>query len=341
VLLEARAQAGGRIASPPGGQGPARFDLGPTWFWPDLQPGLDALVHALGLERLEPSAAGDMVLERSPREAPLRVHGLAESTPSVRLAGGMGALVDALLRELPHDRILAGQSVRRMRSTGAHVEVQALDGEGRTTAWQVAQVLLAVPPRLAQASIDFMPPLPASLARQWQATPTWMAPHAKYLAVYDSPFWRRQGLSGQARSAIGPLGEIHDASLPGAGAALFGFFGVPASVRAGVSQEKLLADCRAQLSRLFGEPAGTPRAEFIKDWARDPLTASAADLKGAGQHASPPAAKAADGPWSGLLEGIASEWSPQFPGYLAGALEAAERGVAHLAGMFLTLGSQG
>src|SRR3546814_5242306 len=66
---------------------------------------------------------------------------------------------------------------------------------------------------------------------QWRETATCMAPHAKYVAIYDAPFWREQGLSGEVRSARGPMGEIHDASMPGGSAALFGFLGVPARTR--------------------------------------------------------------------------------------------------------------
>lgn len=35
------------------------------------------------------------------------------------------------------------------------------------------------------------------------------------------------------------------------------------------------------------------------------------------------ATTAASGPWSGRVTGIASEWYPQFPDYVAGAIEAA------------------
>lgn len=92
-----------------------------------------------------------------------------------------------------------------------------------------------------------------------------MAPQAKYVAIYDTPFWREQGLSGEGRSARGPLGEIHDASMPGGSAALFGFLGVPARVRSTVSDEVLRTHCRAQLVRMFGPLAATPKAEAIKD----------------------------------------------------------------------------
>ena len=38
----------------------------------------------------------------------------------------------------------------------------------------------------------------------------------------------------------------------------------------------------------------------------------------------------ADGPWRNRIIGIASEWSPNFPGYVAGAVEAARHGVEAL-----------
>ena len=40
-----------------------------------------------------------------------------------------------------------------------------------------------------------------------------------------------------------------------------------------------------------------------------------------------PAATATSGAWSARFTGIASEWSPQFPGYVSGAIEVAGLGV--------------
>lgn len=326
VILEARDVWGGRIASASidsGGSSLDRFDLGPTWFWPAYQPQLNRLIGSLGLKRFAQHEDGDMVVEHTPNAAPVRMHGYASAPPSMRLSGGMGALIDALRVELTSKKLMLGQRVRRMRSDGRYVE---LDTEGAFT-HRVEHVLLAVPPRLAVSSIDFSPSLPGPLIGTWQNTATWMAPHAKYVALYDEPFWRAQGLSGEARSARGPLSEIHDASMPGGGAALFGFFGVPARVRRSVSEDVLRAHCRAQFTRLFGDQAAMPKADFIKDWAADPLTATQADQEGPGQHGIAPAATVPDGMWQGRLTGIASEWSPQFPGYVAGAVEAATLGV--------------
>lgn len=89
--------------------------------------------------------------------------------------------------------------------------------------------------------------------------------------------------------------------------------------------------CRAQLARLFGPQAATPRVDFIQDWALEPYTATTADLDSAGQHVEAPPSMAESGPWRGRLTGIASEWSPQFPGYVAGAVEAASLALQRLA----------
>ncbi|HEU4534649.1 MAG TPA: FAD-dependent oxidoreductase [Polyangiaceae bacterium] len=339
VLFEAQETLGGRIVSvaPParalGGQSegsasPGRFDLGATWFWPAMQPGLDRRICDLGLETFEQPEAGDLVLESSPHAAPARVPGFQSSPPSRRLAGGMGTLVDALRRGVTESRLLRGQRVRRLCHEGPEVVLEAQDASGRATFHRVAHVLLALPPRLAATTLAFTPPLPDALARAWQDAATWMAPHAKYVAVYDEPFWRGRGLSGEARSRVGPLVEVHDASDFGGAAALFGFLGVPAGARSRLAEDDLRAQCRAQLARLFGPPAGAPMAEFLKDWAADPYVATPADRVAPSQHRAAPPARVPSGAWRDRLFGIASEWSPDFPGYVAGALDAATRGVA-------------
>ena len=71
VLLESRSGLGGRILSVDA-HGAAvdatvpaidRFDLGPTWFWPVLQPQLDHFVAELGLARFPQFDEGDVLVE--------------------------------------------------------------------------------------------------------------------------------------------------------------------------------------------------------------------------------------------------------------------------------------
>jgi monoamine oxidase len=241
----------------------------------------------------------------------------------------MTALVKVLAAEVDPASIRLEHLVRSVRHNGAVVEVMAMR-EGEEVTFVVEQVLLALPPRLAARSIHFSPQLPPATLQAWTATPTWMAPHAKYLAVYPEPFWRELGLAGAAQSNAGPMVEIHDASSHDGPGALFGFIGVPAQSRASIGANELIAACRAQMVRLFGPGAQQPIADLVQDWAADPLTATALDQT-AGGHALAPSATIADGKWIGRLVGTASEWSPEFPGYVAGAIDAADRAVDEIA----------
>ncbi|WP_341772513.1 flavin monoamine oxidase family protein [Burkholderia gladioli] len=353
LLIEAGERLGGRIEAPgeaellaskagmaasgAAAQQNARFDLGATWFWPSFQPELSELVEALGLARFAQPEAGAMMVERGQQGAPQRMQ--AYATGSWRLASSMGALVDAVRARLASTRIVTGAPVRRIRLAGEQVELETIDARGGASVFSAAHVLLALPPRLATTTIEFEPALPEPIARRWRGTATWMAPHAKYLAIYERPFWREAGLSGEARSARGPLAEVHDASAPGGPAALFGFLGVPARTRSRAGDELLRQHCRAQLVRLFGEAAGAPRAEILRDWAGVSTVATLADQDGGEPHGVAPPAAIGEGAWRDRLIGVASEWSPQFPGYVAGAIEAAGLGVTRLAGL-LAAGGQ-
>ncbi len=338
VLFEARPDTGGRLLSVSvkamtsegegivTSHGPTdRFDLGATWFWPALQPQLGALVSSLGLRTFAQPDAGDWLIERSLLAQPQRMRGSASSPPSMRVTGGMASLVQAVQQRLDSGCLHLSHQVTAVTLHKKSVEIETLVN-GIPTTWHAARLLLALPPRLAAESIRFHPALPPEVSRAWLNTPTWMAPHAKYLAVFHEPFWRADGLAGTAQSAVGPMVEVQDASSPGGHAALFGFIGVPAQARVGIDHHDLLSACRAQLVRLFGERAARPVAETLLDWAQAPFTATARDQVASG-HVTAPVASVFRSPWEGRVFGAASEWSPEFPGYIAGAVDAAQRAV--------------
>jgi len=343
-LLEARDTLGGRIvvakysdvhtannsADVDQAESSAAFDLGPSWFWPDYQTQLSTLIESLNLSRFAQFEEGGMMVERAVNQPPVRMQGYKSAPPSMRLVGGMAALTDALYARLEASCIMTSQTVRQLNRTPQYIEVQSEDSSGHVMTFRAQHVLLALPPRLVEGRILFQPALPQDFSEQWRETATWMAPHAKYVAVYESSFWRDAGFSGAARSAIGPLTEIHDASTLEGDGALFGFFGVPAQVRQSVSDTVLKEHCRAQLVRLFGAQTSNPKAEYLKDWAQDPLTAMPADASGNGQHAVAPPSKPKTGVWQDCLTGCGSEWSAQFPGYVAGAIDAATVAVQSL-----------
>lgn len=330
-LLEARDRFGGRILSldGTGGLSDDGFDLGPSWFWPGMQPAMAALARELGLAVFPQRGEGDVLFERMSKEAVHRFHSIRQEPESMRLAGGTGALVKALVTALPPERLHLGSVVTNISITREGVALTIPGADAPIEELVADQVILALPPRLLGRTVAFDPPIEPSTASLWQSTATWMAPHAKFFALYDRPFWRDQGLSGTAQSMVGPLVEIHDATTASGAAALFGFLGVGADQRRSVGEDTLVGACLAQLGRLFGPEAVHPRATLFKDWAADPLTATEADRVG-GAHPVPSRTPWVTGAWADRLSLGGSETSAREPGYLAGALDAAERAVAEI-----------
>ncbi|WP_300582484.1 FAD-dependent oxidoreductase [Marivita sp.] len=313
-LFEGRDRLGGRINT--AHVGAQWFDLGPSWFWPG-QPRMAALVQQLGLEVFPQYAEGAQIYETA-QGAVIRDRGFASMQGSLRVRGGMGAIVQRLSEQLPESRVKTG---RVARSVSGDCTLGFADGDEQG----FDQVVLAVPPRVA-AELEFTPDLSASKLLTLRDIPTWMAGHAKFVAVYDTAFWREDGLSGDASSQRGPLAEIHDASAD-TGGALFGFLGVPATARAG-QRDAVIAASVAQLVRLFGPRAASPAEVFYTDWSEEPLTAVSADRAPLTHHPAygrPQALMPA--PDSRILF-AATELASEMGGYLEGALAAADEAAA-------------
>ncbi|MCX6408976.1 MAG: FAD-dependent oxidoreductase [Actinobacteria bacterium] len=326
VVLEAAHRTGGRILSlgADGTRGPC--DMGPSWFWPAYQPRMPSLVRELGLRTFPQANTGALVWEESATEC-IRYEGGAPDDASMRIHGGTATLIDSLAAEIPAGRVLPGHRVTALRQTpqGIAVEVSTDTGPGITCEARI--VICTLPPRLLAQAVRFDPPLPEAVRSSWISVPTWMAGNAKFVGIYERAFWRDAGLSGEGRSRVGPLVEIHDASDEHGLAALIAFVGTPPQARMG-ALDHLREAAIAQLVRLFGQPAEHPVACLIKDWAADPLVATTDDMQPLyahpqyGRHASP------SGEWAGRLLLGGSESAPTYGGYMEGALEAAEMAVA-------------
>lgn len=319
-LFEARPRPGGRISvleTPDGA-----VDLGPSWFWPG-QPRIAGLVKDLKLQPFLQHATGDICFEDEAGQIH-RGQGFASMEGSFRLTGGMAALIAGLVARLPAERVHLSSPVTAVVRKG---DALALEGAPCTA----NRVVLALPPRIA-AGLRFDPALATEIIETLAEIPTWMAAHAKFVAVYDRPFWRDAGLSGDAMSRRGPLMEIHDASGPdGRPAALFGFLGVPAAARRNRSQD--IADTAlAQLGRFFGSEATKPRQATLKDWAFETETATPLDRDPPRGHPAYGAPAALQGVWEGRLSFASTETAPEMGGLMEGALAAAENVIRKVIG---------
>lgn len=324
LLVEARERFGGRIHTRE--LAGLASDLGPAWFWPG-QPRMAALAESFGLGVFEQFASGEVLME-DPNGVVQRGMGYASMAGSYRITGGLGRIIDALVDQIPAERRRTG--IKAMSLTqGEPIRIGLEAGEEQLEI-KASQVVLALPPRVAVSAISFLPALADVTYTAATSVPTWMAGQAKIVAVYDRPYWREDGLSGDVMSRHGPMVEIHDASPAEHGPyALFGFVGVPPDVRL-ARRDAVLEAARAQLVRVFGDALAHPLALELMDWAHEPFTSTAADHQPLGYHPDYGLPRALADVWNGRVIFGSTETGLQFGGYLEGALEAADNVLAEL-----------
>ncbi|MBO0962143.1 FAD-dependent oxidoreductase [Neobacillus sp. MM2021_6] len=332
-VLEARDRIGGRVLSTSDPNQPdlGRFDLGPTWFWPQDESHIANLVEELSLETFEQYKEGDILIERFQIKPPERCV-LKESSDEkwVRLAGGVQSLIDGIAATIPSEIVELETRVKKIQLDEAgDITVETELSNGKREKMLAEGVILALPPRLVAQNVEFSPSLPPEVIDDIGKKPTWMAGQAKVVAVYDRPFWRESGLSGYVLSAVGPLEEIYDASPTKGSGAIFGFFGMPSEARKKLGEDKVLNLVVNQLVKLFGNEAKNIKALLYKDWANDSETAVAEDLsplKSYKSYGKPPI----KGVWEKKLIFAGTETDPQHSGHLEGALRSAEQAVSKI-----------
>ena len=224
---------------------------------------------------------------------------------SLKLAEGLG---EQLVLSAPVRSIAHGPQ-------GVTVDADGVTAKGR-------RAILAIPPTLC-ARVAYDPPLPAFrdqlTQRVAQGTVT------KCMAIYDEPFWRAQGLTGQATSDTGPVRVTFDNSPPdGSPGVLLGFLeGHHARVLGRVPARERREAVVATFARLFGSRAGRPESYVDRVWADEEWTRGCygcAMPTGAWTEFGP-ALRAPIGPlhWAGAETGTV--WS----GYMDGAVQSGQR----------------
>ncbi|HVE68043.1 MAG TPA: flavin monoamine oxidase family protein [Solirubrobacteraceae bacterium] len=227
---------------------------------------------------------------------------------SLRLAEGLG---DAVRLEAPVRAIEHGDGGVTVRADGVTVRAR--------------RAILAIPPTLT-ARIAYDPPLPGHRDQLTQRVAQGTV--AKCMALYDEPFWRAQGLSGQATSTEGPVRVTFDNSPPdGSPGVLLGFLEGRFARQAGLmAPDERRAAVVGTFARLFGPRAAKPDAYVERLWAEEEWT------RGCYGCAMPTGAwteygralRAPIGPlhWAGAE--TATVWS----GYMDGAVQSGARAAA-------------
>ncbi|HMX66764.1 MAG TPA: FAD-dependent oxidoreductase, partial [Microthrixaceae bacterium] len=220
------------------------------------------------------------------------------------------------------DRVRTGHPVRRIESgpTGVTVRTVAADGTDGE-AFHAQRAIVTLPPTLA-GRLDYAPALPSWRDQLTQRLPAGSV--IKVHAVYDEPFWRADGLNGQAASDRGPVKVVFDNSPPGGGPGiLVGFMegtdGRHFARRSPVERRNATVECFA---RFFGDRARHPIEYIERDWMAEPFSRGCY-----GAHFTP-------GVWTGFghalrtpigaIHWAGAECSPVWNGYMEGAVRSGE-----------------
>lgn len=232
-----------------------------------------------------------------------------------RLDGGAQLLPLGLADSLG-DRVRLGAAVRRISDHGGGVRITA-DG----VEVEAERAIVAVPPAIAaRIEIDPLPPGRPELAER-------LRPGAltKCMALYEEPFWRSDGLSGEAVADAGPVTLTFDSSpRDGSAGVLLGFVGGPeARELAARPVAERRAPVLACFERLYGARAAQPVDYAEQTWAEEEFSGGGptSNFGPGGWTACGPALREPAGRvhWAGTE--TATVWS----GYMEGALQAGER----------------
>ncbi len=187
---------------------------------------------------------------------------IADGSQDSQFDGGAQGIVDRIAADLG-DAVRLSEPVTAVEQRSDRVLVTT--AAGTVTA---GHVVVSVPPSLT-GRIRFDPPLPADHALLRNSTPA--GTEIKAVAVYDTPFWRDDGLAGSS-VAMDDAFEVTLDSSPASGTpgmlALFSA-GPKARGLARLTPEERRTEALATLIRRFGPTAADPVDYEELNWAEE------------------------------------------------------------------------
>ena len=221
------------------------------------------------------------------------------------------------LAESLGDRVVLGSPVRKITQTDSGVTVVADKGT-----WQAQRVVVCAPPP-SVARIEFDPVLPYLRTGLQQRMP--MGAVIKCFVAYESPFWREQGLSGQATLCSAEYGTFFDTTAPGnKHGVISGFFdGAPAMRWADRTTEERREQALSDIALAFGDAAKDPIDYVEQVWPKEPWSI------GGYTSVATPGTMTVFGPALtepvGRIHWAGTETSDIWSGYVEGALRSGDR----------------
>jgi monoamine oxidase len=247
--------------------------------------------------------------------------GVRNAAQQDRVVGGTQLIATSLADALG-DRVLLDHAVHRIAQDDDSVTVVADHDDFRAE-----HVIVSVPPTLA-GRIAYDPALPAPRDQLTQKMPGGSV--IKCNVMYDEPFWRAQGLSGQAAGDHAPIRFTFDNTPPSGSPGVLVCFleGAEARAYARFDPKERRDAVITALRAYFGTTAATP-IDFVElDWSAEEWTRGCY-----GAHLAP-------GTWTqfgralrepiGRIHWAGTETATVWAGYMDGALTSGERAAAEI-----------
>lgn len=244
---------------------------------------------------------------------------------ATRIVGGSVRIPEAMAASLG-DRVRLGRPVRRVRHHSQGVAI-TVDGPEGPEELDGSHAIITLPPTLA-GRLVYEPALPSWRDQLTQRLPAGSV--IKLYAIYNEPFWRAEGLTGQAASDDGPVKVTFDNSPPGGRpGVLMGFMEADDGRRwARRSLDERREVALGCFARYFG-PRALEAIEYLeRDWMAEEYSRGCY-----GAHFTP-------GVWTsyghalrapiGRVHWAGAECAPVWNGYMEGAVRSGERAAAEV-----------
>lgn len=246
-----------------------------------------------------------------------RLIGTVGAAQAQRVQGGTQMIAIKLAERLGLDKITFNAPVRSITKTAAGYVVKA-----DNVAINAKDVVVAMSPPLA-ARISYHPLLPAIRDQLTQRMP--MGSIGKAIAVYPTPFWRKNGLNAQAVSDSGSTRSTFDNSPPdGSFGAIMGFIEADEMRKLdGKSEDEVKTLILQDLVNYFGPEAANITEFVLQRWDNEEFS------RGGPVAIAPPNVLTRYGPALRApfdsIHFAGTESATYWTGYMDGAIRSGER----------------
>lgn len=318
-IIEARDRVGGRIHTVKDAK--TQIEMGATWF-NEVHINLQKLLKEFNIAHYEQFMTGTSYFEPF-SAAPAQEIDIPQNSPSYRIAGGTSHLIDSIKLKLKDVRIHLNETV-----TAINFENEKTIITTNNSVLKTDYVISTVPQALFIHDIKVVPSLPNQLQDLAEKTHTWMQDSIKVAFVYDTPFWRNKNVSGTLFSNVGPITEFYDQSNEAL--TTFALCGFISSGMEMYTKEERLAKLKIQLEKVFGQEALTFTSYHETVWSKEIHTKSTKQIGFMYPHQNNGHPLFRKNYCDNRLLFAGTETAQQHPGYMEGAVVAAQRAATEI-----------